>query len=82
MLPFNVALKLPIIIYGPIKLKNLSGTIKINTSPKMGMISLGQDFEIFTRKRGLSELNISGDLIFNGHLQASNDYMIYGMIHK
>jgi len=43
----------------------------------MGMIGLGQDFEIFTKKRGLSELSILGTLIFNGYFHASNDYMIY-----
>jgi len=75
--PFNIAKKLPVVIYGPIKLSSLKGKITINSPIKMGMISIGQDFEIFTQSRGISELKIYGELIFNGHMQMSNDCMIY-----
>jgi len=76
-LPFKSALKLPILIYGPVKLYKLKGKITINSPLKMGMIGLGQRFEMQTVHKGISEINLSGELIFNGHAHIGKDFFLH-----
>ena len=42
MFPLNIAIKLPIYIYGKAKFRELNGTININAPIKRGMIKIGK----------------------------------------
>lgn len=66
MLPVKQAIKLPIDIYGKIKLSDLTGTITINsTKIKMGMIKIGsQGSDMFPNTA--TTLMIQGNVVFNG----------------
>ena len=77
MLPFNQAKKIPIIIYGPMKFYGLKGEIIINSSIKMGMIGLGQKFEMQTIDKGIAEINIIGKLIFEGSAFIGKDFFMH-----
>lgn len=77
MFPFNVALKLPVYFYGSVKFLSLKGNVTINSEIKRGMIGFGQPYEMNTRSKGIAELYLRGQLIFNGHIQFGKDYFFY-----
>lgn len=75
--PFSMAKKLPVYIYGRVKLQDISGNIKIEAPIKSGMIGFGQPFELNSVAKGIAELVIQGEMIFKGHVQFGKDYFIY-----
>ncbi|RWW92085.1 acyltransferase [Flavobacterium cerinum] len=75
--PFSMAKKLPVYIYGRVKLQNINGNIKIEAPIKPGMIGFGQPFELNSVHRGTAELVIQGEMVFKGHVQFGKDYFIY-----
>lgn len=75
--PFNIAKKLPVFFYGRVKFTNISGQIEINGNVKRGMIGFGQPYEMNTLHKGIAEINISGKIIFKGHIQFGKDYFIF-----
>lgn len=78
--PFATAIKLPVFFYGSVKFSSISGNITIKAEVKRAMIGFGQAYEKNTRSRGIAEVNISGELVFKGHVQFGKDYLLY--IHK
>jgi len=77
MLPYYQAKKLPIIIYGRVKISALSGSITINSNINTGMIGLGQKYENIKVSSRIAQLCIEGDVIFNGYAQFGLDYFLY-----
>lgn len=77
MLPFSVALKLPVWFYGRVKFSNLSGRIILQGSVRRGMVGFGQPYESITRSKGTAELFLAGDLVVSGHVQFGKDYFVY-----
>ena len=77
-LPFSQAIRLPIWIYGPVKLYCLSGKIKIRGVIKKGMVRFGCQLGSFSApRRGAMILLESGtELIFNGPCRFDFDYAI------
>ncbi|WP_395075830.1 acyltransferase [Flavobacterium sp.] len=75
--PFSIAKKLPVFFYGKIKFTSLKGKIIIVAPVKRGMIGFGQPYEMNTLHKGIAEINISGKLVFKGHVQFGKDYFIF-----
>lgn len=75
--PFNIAKKLPVFFYGSVKFTSLSGEVFINGPVRRAMIGFGQPYEMNTIHKGIAEINLSGKLTFNGHVQFGKDYFIY-----
>jgi acetyltransferase-like isoleucine patch superfamily enzyme len=73
---FRDAIKLPILVYGRLKINSLSGTIKIEHKIEHGMIKLGLNTDCFSASKGSALLNVSGILIFKGRFIASVDCTI------
>ena len=76
-LPFQTAIKLPVMIYGPVSFTKLKGKINIQAEVKTGMIGLGQKYEIFRQSMGTAELYLEGEITFKGHVQIERDFSIY-----
>lgn len=76
MFPFSIARKLPVLFYGSVKLRDLSGKIIIDAPIKKGMIGFGQPYEFFSREKGIAELALRGTMSFKGHAQFGKDYQI------
>lgn len=75
--PFQTAKKLPVFFYGPVKFGSLSGQILINAPIRKAMIGFGQPYEMNTVHKGIAEINLSGTLTFNGHVQFGKDYFVH-----
>jgi len=75
--PFQTAKKLPVFFYGKVKFNSITGIVEINAPICKGMIGFGQPYEMNTLHKGIAEINISGTLKFNGHVQFGKDYFIY-----
>ena len=75
--PLNVAKKLPVYFYGNVKLSSISGKISINAPIKTGMIGFGQQFEKFTRSKGIAELYLKGRLVFKCNAHIGKDCFLY-----
>lgn len=73
---FADAVKLPILVYGKLKIPNLSGKIVIEGPVYHGKIKLGFNSEYFSASRGSAILMVSGQLIFHGRFRSSVDCMI------
>lgn len=66
-LPFNQAIKLPILISNKVFLKEMKGKIKIESPIKTGLIQIGYgDVGIFDKKNSRTIWKVSGELIFKG----------------
>lgn len=79
LLPFHIAIKLPIYIYGPVKFYWLKGKIEIHyPNIYSGMIKLGRNNEFFNGvdKSAFINIGIGGKLIFEGPCAISNNYKI------
>ena len=61
LLPFNIAVKLPILIYGKCKLGVLTGEVKFNTTPYKGMLKIGIT-DPFRSVESISFVQIQGNL--------------------
>ena len=75
--PFGIAKKLPVFFYGNVKFTSIKGQIEILGTIKRGMIGFGQPYEMNTLHKGIAEINISGRIVFKGHVQFGKDYLIY-----
>ncbi len=75
--PFQIAKRLPVFFYGPVKFSSLSGQILINAPIKKAMIGFGQPYEMNTIHKGIAEINLSGTVTFKGHMQFGKDYFLY-----
>ena len=62
---FSTACKLPILFYGRVHFGTLRGCITLPDEIHMGMIGFGQPYELVTRARGIAQIHIEGQLIFN-----------------
>ncbi len=79
LLPFKVAKKFPIYIYGPVKIHWLEGRAKINSEKiYRGMIKLGRNNEFFCGVDRSSFISIQkgGNIIFNGPCAIANNYIL------
>lgn len=75
--PLSIAKKIPVYFYGSVKFNDISGKIIFDTPIKNGMIGFGQQYELPTRAKGISEICLYGTIIFKGHVQFGKDYFIY-----
>lgn len=75
-LKFREAIHLPIYVYGSLKVVNSTGSIKINSKIKPGLIKLGYNSDCFSASKGSALLNLSGEIIFNGYFLSSVDYTL------
>ena len=75
---FFVALKFPIIVFGKLKLRNLSGQIRINAPISLGMIRLGDQYlDMFPISQLPTQLWVSGTLEFRGHCIISGGVALF-----
>lgn len=74
-LPFNQAIKLPIILYKP-HLHKCSGTVKIEGNIKCGMIKLGVNNVPIYPNNGIFFENNGGEIIFKGNCFIGNNSSI------
>lgn len=66
MLPFRQALKLPVLLYGKVKIIRTTGRILLNAPVSRGMIKIGaQGSEMFPER--VSVIDLSGTLKVEGH---------------
>jgi acetyltransferase-like isoleucine patch superfamily enzyme len=77
MFPFATAKKLPVLLYGRVKLQDISGQIEIQASLETGMIGFGQPYELNSVHKGTAEIVLQGKMVFKGHVQFGKDYFIY-----
>ncbi|MCB4808896.1 transferase [Tamlana sp. 62-3] len=77
MFPLGVAKKLPVVIYGPIKITDLSGDVIIEAPIKTGMIGIGQSYEKNKANCGLTEINVKGKLVFKDYCQLGKDVFLF-----
>lgn len=78
-LPFSVARKLPVLIYGSVKLYDLSGNVEFkNTVIRRGMVRMGRNVDLFTAPKRCAMISIGqrGRVIFYGPCFFSVDYSI------
>jgi len=67
-LPLKQAIKLPILLYGKIKLKKMDGNITIDTKPKTGFIKLGKSIVSLYKTRDYSLVwENRGQIAFKGN---------------
>jgi acetyltransferase-like isoleucine patch superfamily enzyme len=65
--PFYIASRLPILFYGKVKFKDLSGKVNIDsTIVKFGIIKFGGSHEIVVSSNSPTELLIKGNITFTG----------------
>ena len=79
LLPFRTAIKLPILIYGPVKIYWALGNIEIRSNNiYRGMIKLGRNNEFFNGvdRSSFILLEEKSKLIFEGPCAISNNYKI------
>ena len=65
-LPFSQAFKLPLVVYGNLKIDSIKGDIIINYPIYTGMVKIGYDIDGSTFSSMNTRLLVSGKIIFNG----------------
>lgn len=77
-LPFSVACRFPLYVYGRVKFYSLAGKIIINAPVKRGMVKFGIAQGYFTapKKSAMILLSTTSKLIFNGPCMFDCDYAI------
>jgi acetyltransferase-like isoleucine patch superfamily enzyme len=75
--PYSIAKKLPVFIYGSVKLTNIDGEITIDSPIRTAMIGFGQQYEKPTRHIGIAEINLVGHLHFKGYAQFGKDCFLF-----
>lgn len=77
LLPLHQAIKLPITIWGGVKICSLMGRIHIQSQVKQGMIQLGSRKRVeLASCNSRSVIYIDGDIIFKGECNILNGYFI------
>lgn len=72
MLPANIAVKLPIYVYGKAKFRELNGRIVINAPIKRGMIKIGKNDYYVRTAVPLTNWVVNGIINFNGSAKLLN----------
>lgn len=72
-LKFLDAIKFPIIVYGKLKMLNLSGAITINCPVKKGILTIGSKLEMVVTSYKTAQLTLGGELIINGPCTIGQD---------
>ena len=72
MLSLLEAIKLPIVVHHKVKLINLEGEIKLNSTPKMAMIKIGFGSSRAFDMDKVTTLYIDGKWIINGRVSIGN----------
>lgn len=82
-LPFKVACKLPVFIYGKPRLLGLKGDVKVNGNVRMGMIKLNITKHNPNPSVPFEFINDGGTVEFNGPMQLTNGgrLLVYGGGH-
>ena len=77
-LPFHIAWKLPIYIYGPTRLYSLAGNIEIKGPIRRGMIMLGRDLGLSSaqHKSSMLFLDYNTKIVFSGPCRFDIGYSI------
>ena len=77
-LPFNQAIKLPILLYKP-KFLKLNGSIKISSPIRTGMIRLGWPIvpSLYPNDGIVIEIREKGSIIFEGNVKIGNFIIIF-----
>jgi hypothetical protein len=66
-LPFNQAIKFPVVLYHNVLLKELNGNISFNCPVCFGLVQIGfGNIHIFDKERSRTIWEVKGDVIFNG----------------
>ena len=73
---FKTAIKLPILIYGKLKISRLSGQIILLGKIKTGRMRIGYNSDQFSAPKGGALLNLTGKIISHGVFWASIDVLI------
>ena len=77
-LPFNQAIHLPVVFYGPVKFTDISGKIIIEKKlVRRGMIGFGQRFELIKKHKGYAELSLKGTLVFKSYAHIGKDCFVH-----
>ena len=76
-LPFNKAVRLPIVIFGRCRIKKITGKIILENPLAFASVTIGQRYQIFTKEKGVSEFQIFGTLIFKGRFQFGTDCRVF-----
>lgn len=63
---FKDACRLPIVLYGKVSIRSLSGKIKISTEKKFGMIKIGRNNVEIVSRNIPTVLNLRGEITFLG----------------
>lgn len=76
---FNKAIKLPIFVYGKLKIPVLKGRIEIDAPIYRGMIKLGFNCDYYSMSNGPAMLYIAntGKIIFKGPFQVSSNFSFF-----
>lgn len=73
LLRWRDAIKLPIIIFGKIKITSLSGKVTFNIPIKKGLVKIGVKKEMVTTTFGVAQLHLAGTLVVNGRFEIATD---------
>lgn len=65
--PLRVAMKLPIIVYGRLKIYSLDGSITLASPVRLGMVKIGYNIDQVPLSGVTTQLLVSGCLIFHGN---------------
>lgn len=66
---FSDAIKLPIVVFGKLKLKNLKGNVSFDCPIKFGLVQIGKDIDYLSSSYLPTIINISsGNVVFKGKL--------------
>ena len=66
LLPFSQATRFPFIVRGKLKIRSLSGRVRLNCKPRFGMFGIGIDVDAMPISLVPAQLLIKGELILNG----------------
>ncbi len=70
-LPLAVAVKLPMLVFGPVKLICTKGNVHIKGAVSFGMIQIGRDVDHHPISCSPVKINLIGNIIFDGHVLIS-----------
>lgn len=73
---FKDAIRFPVIVYGKLRIVDLSGEIFFNCPIKRGIIKIGTEVEVIVTSYGTAQLTLAGKLIVNGPFTTGKDVSI------
>lgn len=76
-LPFNIACKLPVYIYGKIELVSLNGSVSFDCIPVKGMVKIGRHRDYYTPPtKTVVKISKLGQIVFRGYCSISQGTII------